>query len=203
MTPLSAFCLHWCWTVHTTGQPYSRSHGGSEAVFLPGCTSFQVALVLKGPPATQQTREMRVPSLGGKIPWRGHGNPLQYSCPENPLDRGAWRAIVRGVAELDTTESTQHRRGQRHTELLAPDEQEACRLPPAPSCSTAPGMLATLVTTPCSTESGLSQARPPGQVSPAGQRPAQEESCGSEAGGCPAPVPPMPTGWQPPGSPVG
>ena len=107
-------------------------------MFLPGCASFQVALALKGPPAMQEMREMRVPSLGGKIPWRGHGNPLQYSCPENPLDRGAWRAIVHGVAELDTTESTQHTRGQRHTELLAPDEQEACRLPLAPSCSTPP-----------------------------------------------------------------
>ena len=35
-------------------------------------------------------------SLGG-----GHGNPLQYSCLENPVDRGAWRAT-----ELDTTEVT-------------------------------------------------------------------------------------------------
>ena len=29
----------------------------------------------------------------------GNGNPLQYSCLENPLDRGAWRATVHGVAE--------------------------------------------------------------------------------------------------------
>ena len=28
-----------------------------------------------------------------------NGNPLQYSCPENPMDRGAWRATVHGVAE--------------------------------------------------------------------------------------------------------
>ena len=35
----------------------------------------------------------------------GNGNPLQYSCPGNILDRGAWRATVYGVAkELDTTE---------------------------------------------------------------------------------------------------
>ncbi|XP_065792258.1 nicotinamide/nicotinic acid mononucleotide adenylyltransferase 2 isoform X3 [Muntiacus reevesi] len=33
-----------------------------------------------------------------KIPWRGHGHPHQYSCLENPLDRGAWWATVRGVA---------------------------------------------------------------------------------------------------------
>ena len=36
-------------------------------------------------------------SLGG-----GHGNPLQYSCLENPMDRGAWQAIVHGVAESQT-----------------------------------------------------------------------------------------------------
>ena len=29
----------------------------------------------------------------------GHGNPLQYSCLENPMDRGTWQAIVRGLAE--------------------------------------------------------------------------------------------------------
>ena len=33
----------------------------------------------------------------GKIPWRRHGNPLQYPWLENPMDRGAWRALVDGV----------------------------------------------------------------------------------------------------------
>ena len=32
----------------------------------------------------------------------GNGNPLQYFCQENPMDRGAWRAIVHGVAESQT-----------------------------------------------------------------------------------------------------
>ena len=32
----------------------------------------------------------------------GHGNPLQYSCLENPTDRGAWHAIVHGVAKSQT-----------------------------------------------------------------------------------------------------
>ena len=41
----------------------------------------------------------------GRSPGEGNGNPLQYSCPESPKDRGAWRAIAHGVAnELDMTE---------------------------------------------------------------------------------------------------
>ena len=33
------------------------------------------------------------------IPGEGNGNPLQYSCLENPMDRGPWRAIVYGAAK--------------------------------------------------------------------------------------------------------
>ena len=37
-----------------------------------------------------------------RFPGGGHGNPLQYSCLENPMDRGAWQAIVHGVANSQT-----------------------------------------------------------------------------------------------------
>ena len=37
-------------------------------------------------------------SGSGRSPGGGHGNPLQYSCLKNPMDRGAWRAIVHRVA---------------------------------------------------------------------------------------------------------
>ena len=40
----------------------------------------------------------------GRSPREGNGNPLQYSCLENPMDGGAWWAIVLRVAESDTTE---------------------------------------------------------------------------------------------------
>ena len=38
----------------------------------------------------------------GRSPGEGNGNLLQYSCLENPMDRGAWRAIVHGVAKSRT-----------------------------------------------------------------------------------------------------
>ena len=38
----------------------------------------------------------------GSSPGGGNGNPLRYSCLENPMDRGAWRATVHGVAESRT-----------------------------------------------------------------------------------------------------
>ena len=43
----------------------------------------------------------------GRSPGGGHGNPLQYSCLENPMDRGDWRATVHGGhIELNMTEAT-------------------------------------------------------------------------------------------------
>ena len=39
-----------------------------------------------------------IPGLG-RFPRGGNGNLIQYSCLENPMDRGAWRVTVRGVAE--------------------------------------------------------------------------------------------------------
>ena len=40
----------------------------------------------------------------GRSPGEGNSNPLQYSCPRNPIDRGAWRATIHGDAkESDTT----------------------------------------------------------------------------------------------------
>ena len=53
--------------------------------------------------------EIWVPG-SGRSPGGGNGNPLQYSCLENPMDRGAWWAIVHGMAKVsDTPEATEHR----------------------------------------------------------------------------------------------
>ena len=44
----------------------------------------------------------------GRPPGEGNGNPLQYSCLKNPMDRGAWQTIVHGVAKRQTQQATKH-----------------------------------------------------------------------------------------------
>ena len=57
-------------------------------------------VVVKNLPASaEDVRDAgSIPGLG-RSPGGGHGNPLQYSCLENPLDRGVWWATVYGVAK--------------------------------------------------------------------------------------------------------
>ena len=47
----------------------------------------------------------------GKIPWRGKWQPAPYYCLENPMDRGAWWALVHGIRESDTTGATKQQFG--------------------------------------------------------------------------------------------
>ena len=54
----------------------------------------------------------------GRSPRAGNGNPLPDSCLGNPMDRGAWRATVHGVAEWDTTAHT-HTHTHTHTRMRA------------------------------------------------------------------------------------
>ena len=62
-----------------------------------------MALVVKNLPANAgDIRDAgSIPGLG-RSPGEGHSNPLQYSCLENPMDRGAWWAMVHRVAESQT-----------------------------------------------------------------------------------------------------
>ena len=64
----------------------------------------QVVLVIKNSADNVGDKEMRAPSLGWGDPLEnsGNDNPLQYSCLENPMDRGAWRAAFHGVAKNKT-----------------------------------------------------------------------------------------------------
>ena len=59
----------------------------------------QVALVVENPPANVgDIRDSGLIPGSGRSPGGGHGNPLQCSCLENPMDRGAWRATIHRVA---------------------------------------------------------------------------------------------------------
>ena len=61
---------------------------------LPG---FPGGSVVNNPPASPG--DVGSSSGLGRSPGGGHDNPFQYFCLENPMDRGAWRAAVHGVAE--------------------------------------------------------------------------------------------------------
>ena len=68
--------------------------------------------MVKNPPAnTGDIRDACLIPGSGRPPGGGHGNPLQDSCLENPLYRGAWQATVHGVAKS----WTQLKRFKRHT----------------------------------------------------------------------------------------
>ena len=59
--------------------------------------------MVKNPPANAgDVRDSDLISGWGKSPGGGNGNPLQYSCLENPMDRGAWQATVHGVTNSQT-----------------------------------------------------------------------------------------------------
>ena len=95
-----------------TRQPSTSTRDSMRVVLI----YTQVALVVKNPPANAGRRKRC-----GFNPWvrdwrpprGGHDKPLQDSCLENPMDRGAWWATVPGVSESVTTEMT----ALRHTLL--------------------------------------------------------------------------------------
>ena len=79
----------------------------------PSHTYLQMGLLVKQPPANAGDRETQFRSLCQEDPL--NGNPLQYSCRENPTDKGAWRATAHRVAKSQT----RLRRLSTHTRKLS------------------------------------------------------------------------------------
>ena len=129
---IPASCLEFCWLslclptyTHMTSESKKKLHLSS---FLFNCLVenvqtaaiprvFPVATVVKNPPANAgDARDAGLITGSGRSPGEGHGNPLQYSCLENPVDRGAWWATVCEVIKSQTQLSrhTQHQRSLTH-----------------------------------------------------------------------------------------
>ena len=66
-----------------------------------------MVLVVENTPANEgDLKDVGSIPESGRSPGEGYGNPLQYSCLENPMDRDAWQATIHAVAELNMTEVT-------------------------------------------------------------------------------------------------
>ena len=71
-------------------------------------------MIKNPPPNAGDDKDMGLICGSGRFPGGGIGNPLQYSCLENPMDRGAWQATVHGV----TKSQTQLKRLSTHIHIL-------------------------------------------------------------------------------------
>ena len=79
---------------------------GSGRVGHDWVTSLSLSVVKNLLANARDLRDLGSIPGSGRPPGGEHGNPLQYSCLENSLARGAWEATVHRVAESDTTEAT-------------------------------------------------------------------------------------------------
>ena len=97
----------WKWSRSVVSDP-QRPHGPQPtcmAIINKGCYNqshldFPSGPAVKNPPAMQEPKGDAglIPGLG-RPPGGEHGKPLQYTCLENSMDRGAWRAVVHGVTK--------------------------------------------------------------------------------------------------------
>ena len=77
--------------------------GASSCKMQFNLPASQVALVVKNMPASAgDARDSCLTPGSGRSPGRGNGNPLQHSCLENPMDRGAWRAMINSLTKSQT-----------------------------------------------------------------------------------------------------
>ena len=91
----SALCLFTFYLFHECNKfPISHSGVLRTQQDFPGGSDGKASVYNAGHPGS-------IPRLG-RSPGEGNGNPLQYYCLENPMNRGAWQATVRGVAKSRT-----------------------------------------------------------------------------------------------------
>ena len=126
------------WRIPWTEEPGGLWSMGSQRVGHDWATDLiwsdlfpwasQVVLVVKNPPANAYVTDVGSILGSGRCPTGGHGNPLQCSCLENPMNRGTWRAIVHRVTKSQTwlkrLSTHAHTEAQIHSqegeELLSP-----------------------------------------------------------------------------------
>ena len=102
------------WVSHTWGPIGQRHELGAPTNLVQCFTNSEVHRMgfpgnASGKEPARQCRNIRDMGLmprSGRSPGGGYGNPLQYSCLENLLDRGAWKATVYRLAESDISEAT-------------------------------------------------------------------------------------------------
>ena len=117
-------------------RPWQRAHLHFPLNYL-YATASKVVLVVKKkkkkanlPAKSADVRDVGLISGSGRSPGGGHGKPLQYSCPENPLDRGAWRGYSpRGRRRVGHDWVTQHPHVQTHVLLSWPQSAHKCNCP--------------------------------------------------------------------------
>jgi len=75
-----------------------KGHRKRESLLAKVC-SLPASQVAQCKESACQARDAGLIPGSGRSPAEGNGNPLQYSCLGNPMNRGAWRATVHGVAK--------------------------------------------------------------------------------------------------------
>ena len=89
----------WHAAVHAATKSWTQLSDWTELMYMNGAS--QVVLVVKNPFASAgDMRDSGSIPGSGRSPGGGNGNPLQYSCLENPMDRGNWQATVHGIARV-------------------------------------------------------------------------------------------------------
>ena len=88
------------WRIPWTEEPGWLQSMGSQKDMTEQLTLSQVALEVKNLPAhARDAGDTGSIPGSGRYPGEGNGNPFQYSCLENSMDRGAWWAVVHRVAQ--------------------------------------------------------------------------------------------------------